>query len=59
MTFKRSSRKAFNPATIGVNRGNALGRLSQAIGQTQSALNNTFLNLADNQLNELKKSEIK
>ena len=59
MTFKRSSRKAFNPATIGVNRGNALGRLSQAIGQTQSALNNTFLNLADNQLNELKKNEIK
>lgn len=59
MALKRSSRKSFNPATIGVNRGSALGRLNQVVGQTESALNDTFLNLADNQLNELKKSEIK
>lgn len=59
MAFKRSTRKTFNPATIGVNRGNALARLNQVVGQSQTALNETFLNLADNQLSELKKSEIK
>ena len=58
MALKRDTRKSFNPADIRVNRGSALGALSDAVGRTETLINQTALDFADNQLTKLKKDEI-
>ena len=58
MALKRDTRKGFNPADIRVNRGSALGSLSDTVGRTETLINQTVLDFADNQLTKLKKDEI-